>query len=1131
MGFIQLMERVIGTTFTSKPVSQRMGVVSFGYGSERRYDKKPHELMRDALNAYESRPFVHSGVNQLALLITGGHLSVKGSEKTDVDKIQKWIDYRKHVHEEVNLLTKLFLVTGNVPVEKAFVMKNEKFYVDDFYVFPRPDRFFRTLYVYDKDGNYVDDDDRYWLIEVDKASRGLLVDGKSMNPQMFRIAYSPYAIAPVEVIYAIPFHKNKFCYLRTAYKKWFFYSYSFVMSSLDDIDAMYNIIQNIIGISKYKAIGKQIINIGDEKDPATPEDINNLKSDLQAGTFKNIVLNKKVNKTSLSYEGDYNTMTGEMDFLRKEVGSGLTPNYLTPWNSEVNRACSLLSVTKVLSENRGWIFHEDVQDGEKIALYNPETDMMEFKIPKKLHIYDIKEEELCVSDSRIAKYIVTPEHTLLTKTDKRVSYQSKKAHEVHNYEKLIFKTAALFPGSEIKKINLPSVNILGYNTEELALNADDMIAFTGLFLSEGCINQPDNDNNSSISISQSENINPEKVLKIDKLMDRLPFNIFRSKDDKGIIRWLFNNKQMKKWLSDNCGIRSHTKKIPRELLRVSIRQRKILYDWLMLGDGTTYSILAEKNNIKNRYKYSIGSYTTISKQLADDMQELCISLGYSAIINLAYKAEGNRKDCWRIHISSNIDRSSNKSERYLKKFTGKVGCFETDTGFYFIKVGDTVHVSGNTSAEVKIVLEKQLQVWRRGILEFLNDNILDSVKEMLGITSDVEFDFPELDLYTTEEKQSVISPMYQDNLVTANEYRSKMGLDAIEGGDVFKTEFEKSMGVLDKDYDPAGSMFPTEGMKLKEEMKKQVRVNGHVVSLEQIGHTWQVLDGSEIKISIDDEQTARTFMQNYVKKIRDNDTPLSETDYKDEEEEMTKELTDTVKNLKDEVSSLLSSHTENFKEGKLINTDIIPKIDDLFDKAFGGLRKKFKKTIGDVFGSSKTSVLSAVTAATLGTGKQAPDTSKIQNIDMKDLKLDAVEQTYQQDLKNLKNQKVAQLSRMVADAAATGMSSGKIKQQVLNAVGDVHHEAERILRTNINRTSTMSKLLMYQKMGIKKFQWLAHIDERTRKTHKKRNGKVFSVDKALKGLDPAPTMVRDSSGKWLPAENINCRCGIRLYFT
>jgi len=71
---------------------------------------------------------------------------------------------------------------------------------------------------------------------------------------------------------------------------------------------------------------------------------------------------------------------------------------------------------------------------------------------------------------------------------------------------------------------------------------------------------------------------------------------------------------------------------------------------------------------------------------------------------------------------------------------------------------------------------------------------------------------------------------------------------------------------------------------------------------------------------------------------------------------------------------------------------------------------------------------------------------------------------------------------------------------------------------------------MYKQMNIKKFEWLAHIDERTRAAHRKRHGKVYSVDKALKGLAPAPTIVRDKSGKWIPSENINCRCTVRPFF-
>jgi SPP1 gp7 family putative phage head morphogenesis protein len=80
------------------------------------------------------------------------------------------------------------------------------------------------------------------------------------------------------------------------------------------------------------------------------------------------------------------------------------------------------------------------------------------------------------------------------------------------------------------------------------------------------------------------------------------------------------------------------------------------------------------------------------------------------------------------------------------------------------------------------------------------------------------------------------------------------------------------------------------------------------------------------------------------------------------------------------------------------------------------------------------------------------------------------------------------------------------------------------------RSANLSKLLMFKEMGVKEYQWVAHIDERTRDNHRKRHTNVYNVDRAIKGLDPAPGMVHDKSGKWIPSENINCRCRIRPRF-
>ncbi len=757
--------------FYSSIIANRLGVTSFPFGSERRQEKTPHELMKQALMAYESRPVVNSGVNQLVLLITGGQLNVVGETDSDVKLLQKWLDYRPHLQQEVQKLAMMYLVTGNVPVELGYKMKGEKFYIDDFRIFPDPSRFYRGLYtIRDETGEVVENDNEYWLVEVDRKIRSVIVDGKNISPQIYRVHYSPYAVVPQRIIYAIPFHKSKFIFLKSFYNKWFYYSYSFVMSILDDVDAMFNIIQNIINITKYKAIGKTIITIGDEKNPASPEDIEKINEMLETGNFDNIVINKPINVDHLSYEGDYNTLTNELDWLRREIGSGLTPNYLTPFNSEVNRA---------------------------------------------------------------------------------------------------------------------------------------------------------------------------------------------------------------------------------------------------------------------------------------------------------------------------------------------------------------------TSQEVKLVLDAQLKIWRRSILHFLNTNIIPSLKEYFNIKSDVWFDFKEFDLYTPDEKLNIYDRLYNSNIVSLNEYRKAMGLDTLEGGDIFRTEYESR---IQQKYNQTGfsmSYKPTEGnFSEGVSILKQRETKGHVITLKQNDNIFEVYDGAELKLQTEDKDTAETYYNNLVKKIIHHELEFPEYEYNEEEEELVKQLNDSLVKVKKEIDELLSKHTEGFKEVKVINLKVVNPLQKTISKLFDNVSNSFNLTLSKVFNKSKQQVADYLKKVRGDVGL-----NKINKIDMSKLKLDAYKQIFSKDLDQLKNKKVLDLSRQVADSYIMGVPSSKIKQQVMDAVNDIHHEAERIVRTNVNRMAIASKLLLFKQMDIDKFIWITTIDDRTRESHRRRHGVVYNVDRALRGLDPAPTMVRDSSGKWIPEENINCRCTIRPYYS
>jgi hypothetical protein len=92
-------------------------------------------------------------------------------------------------------------------------------------------------------------------------------------------------------------------------------------------------------------------------------------------------------------------------------------------------------------------------------------------------------------------------------------------------------------------------------------------------------------------------------------------------------RWdgAINSKELTLWLKDQIGIdgntTSHHKHLPRWVLELSPRLLKILLDALVAGDGSTIPSKHGGNSIGYRY-------STVSKQLADDVYELVYKCGY-----------------------------------------------------------------------------------------------------------------------------------------------------------------------------------------------------------------------------------------------------------------------------------------------------------------------------------------------------------------------------------------------------------------------------------------------------------------------------------------------------------------------
>lgn len=129
-------------------------------------------------------------------------------------------------------------------------------------------------------------------------------------------------------------------------------------------------------------------------------------------------------------------------------------------------------------------------------------------------------------------------------------------------------------------------------------------------------------------------------------------------------------------------------------------------------------------------------------------------------------------------------------------------------------------------------------------------------------------------------------------------------------------------------------------------------------------------------------------------------------------------------------------------------------------------------------------------------------------------------------VKGLADERKLELQDILKNSISQGDSITTISEEIKDVFKTTSWRSEVIARTEVVRSYNLGSLETMKAAGVEKYEWIAALDERTRPTHRERNGKIFSVERGLQGLDPVPTMVF-SGGKWDASESINCRCRIK----
>src|SRR5690606_26410582 len=111
-------------------------------------------------------------------------------------------------------------------------------------------------------------------------------------------------------------------------------------------------------------------------------------------------------------------------------------------------------------------------------------------------------------------------------------------------------------------------------------------------------------------------------------------------------------------------------------------------------------------SVDKRPNCTEGSYTSTSRGLCEDFQELCIKLGMRSVLRLHAESSGNRKTRWRVSWSAGRDYYLTTPSKSVKQvpYKGKVYCVTVPTGYIVTERNGCISYQGNSGENSYSVL-------------------------------------------------------------------------------------------------------------------------------------------------------------------------------------------------------------------------------------------------------------------------------------------------------------------------------------------------------------------------------------------------------------------------------------------
>lgn len=389
--------------------------------------------------------------------------------------------------------------------------------------------------------------------------------------------------------------------------------------------------------------------------------------------------------------------------------------------------------TEILTD-KGWKNVSDLTLDDYIATAPTDDFTLEYQQPEAVHRMPYKGKMYSLETTQV-NLLTTEEHSQIAKKRYSSSYQHITSKDLFGKRYKLKKNAVWNGTQDQDSFMFPELEVLagqsgnGVRTiPALSMPMNTYLALLGMFLAEGNIVDHPDSGTYGIDITQIKKHTVKQLLK------QLEECGFTYSTHSRSTKYRIHGKQLMEYFKQfgKCW----EKYIPDWVLQLPPKRLRVLYDWLMWGDGSATQ--------------TGHSYITTSKRLADDFQRLCLHIGYSANINTRSPKKGiikgkeyDFRKCYDVRISRRKNeptinhghnkKQSGQTEQWVP-YDGMVYCVTVPNHtVYTRRKGKTVWSGncgrfGNKSVIAEVVPDSEMPRDKDG-------NVIDIAMSPLGIVS------------------------------------------------------------------------------------------------------------------------------------------------------------------------------------------------------------------------------------------------------------------------------------------------------------------------------------------------------------------------------------------------------------